>query len=193
MDNMIERADLFCESAPAIRKDALISDCGQYRYWLTRSWDAGAYLLPIIMLNPSTADADNDDPTIRRCMAFARRERFGGIRVVNLFAYRATAPEAMKGATDPFGPEGSLWIERVLHRAVEGQYPVLAAWGAHGTYQDRDAVVKAMARRRGAKLACLGATKDGHPRHPLYVKGDQPFVPLDASLSPSPAPAGERL
>ena len=184
MDSAPQVADLFLEAGPAVHKDALISDCGQYRYWLTRSWDAGAYLLPIIMLNPSTADADNDDPTIRRCMAFAKRERFGGIRVVNLFAFRATAPEAMKAAADPFGPEGSAWIERTLQLAADGGYPVLAAWGAHGSHRDRAGSVVLSAKGWGAELVCLGTTKDGHPRHPLYVKGDQPFVPLPPLETP---------
>uniref|UniRef100_UPI0035C9B487 DUF1643 domain-containing protein n=1 Tax=uncultured Sphingomonas sp. TaxID=158754 RepID=UPI0035C9B487 len=174
--------DLFSDAAPRVHKDALISDCGQYRYWLTRSWDLGAYLLPIIMLNPSTADAVDDDRTIGRCMEFARREGFGGIRVVNLFAYRATAPEAMKAAADPVGPEGAAWINRTLHFAAEGGYPVLAAWGAHGSYRDRAAAVAISAKAWGAELVCLGTTKDGHPRHPLYVRGDQPFLPLSPHL-----------
>jgi len=156
-------------------KDALISPCGQYRYWLTRRWNEAKPLLPFIMLNPSTADADNDDPTIRRCISFADRDGFGGIAVINLFAFRATSPTDMKAAADPVGPDNDYWLIRVLKSAVEQDKPVLAAWGAHGGFRARDNYVRGMAELHGAKLVCLGATKDGHPRHPLYVKGDQPF------------------
>jgi hypothetical protein len=136
------------------------------------------FLLPFIMLNPSTADASIDDPTIGRCMSFARREGYGGISVVNLFAFRATSPEDMKAADDPFGPEGSEYIERTLNAGAITGVPIVAAWGTHGGYRGRDEAVVLSARGWGANLVCLGTTKEGHPRHPLYVKGDQPFVPF---------------
>lgn len=158
------------------QKDAQISVCGQYRYWLTRQWGVSALLLPIIMLNPSKADADIDDPTIRRCMSFARREGFGGISVVNLFSFRATSPADMKATADPIGPRGSEAIERVLQSASIVGVPVLAAWGTHGSFRSRDEAVKLSAKGWGTKLVCLGTTKDGHPKHPLYVPGDAPFL-----------------
>ena len=161
-----------------IQRGASISDCGRYRYSLTRKWELGAYSLPIIMLNPSTADADVDDPTIRRCMAFARREGFGGIRVMNLFAFRATSPADMKASDDPIGPNCSTHLEDILAIAAEAELPVLAAWGTHGSFRGRDEAVKISAKGWGTKLVCLGTTKDGHPKHPLYVAGDQPFVPF---------------
>lgn len=161
-----------------IEKSAFISDCGLYRYGLERRWDRGAQMLPIIMLNPSTADADLDDPTIRRCMSFARREGFGGIAVGNLFAFRATSPEAMISAADPFGPLGSMAVEELLSGAASAGVPVLAAWGAHGAHRGRAKMVMHSAKGYGAKLVCLGTTKAGHPRHPLYVRADQPFVPF---------------
>lgn len=157
------------------QSSAIISPCSKYRYQLTRRWDAGAFLLPIIMLNPSTADAELDDPTIRRCMSFAKRDRFGGIRVMNLFAYRATSPEDMKAATDPIGPECSTHLERMLASAADNHVPVLAAWGANGDFMGRAEMVMLSAKGRGVRMACLGTTKQGHPRHPLYVRGDQPF------------------
>lgn len=163
---------------PAVVKDALISPCGLYRYWLTRVWNPGARKLPIIMLNPSTADAAIDDPTIGRCMSFARREGFGGIRVVNLFSFRATSPDDMKAADDPIGPDGSAHIEDVLRVSVAAGIPVLCAWGAHGGYGNRDKAVLLSAEGWGADMVCLGTTKEGHPRHPLYVRGDQPFEPF---------------
>lgn len=161
-----------------IQRGADISDCGRYRYSLTRQWDQRCDTLPIIMLNPSTADADVDDPTIRRCMSFARREGFGGIRVVNLFAFRATSPDDMMAAVDPFGPHGSHAIEETLRDAARVNTPALAAWGSLGGHRQRDDSVKCSAKGWGAKLVCLGTTNAGHPRHPLYVRGDQPFVPF---------------
>lgn len=174
-------ADLFGQ---AVVSDAVISPCGRYRYMLSRTWDTGAHPLPIIMLNPSTADASIDDPTIRRCMAFARRDGFGGILVANLFAFRSPSPEAMKDEPDPYGPEGSTYIESVLHNAAEHHVPVLAAWGVHGAHLDRAKMVMISALGHGTRMACLGTTKDGHPRHPLYVKGDQPLEPY--RLEPNP-------
>lgn len=162
-----------------ILKDALISPCGQYRYWLTRRWSLLQEPLLIVMLNPSTADAENDDPTIRRCMTFARREGFGGIRVMNLFAFRATSPEVMKAADAPIGTDNGRHLSGALARAADTNTPVLAAWGAHGSFRDRARMAAISAKGHGAKLVCLGVTKDGHPRHPLYVRADQPFIALE--------------
>ncbi len=128
------------------------------------------------MLNPSTADAEVDDPTIRRCISFAKREGFGGITVLNLFAYRATSPDDMMAVADPIGPECSIYIEAVMASAAEMGLPVLAAWGANGDFLGRAEMVCLSAKGHGARLVCLGTTKLGHPRHPLYVRGDQPFV-----------------
>jgi hypothetical protein len=158
-----------------VQSDALISPCGQYRYWLARQWDADKPRLGIIMLNPSTADASLDDPTIRRCVSFARREDFGGIQVMNLFAFRATSPDDMRAAANPVGPANDQWISAALRSSAASKRPILAAWGAHGDFRARANYVTGMARLHGATLVSLGTTKDGHPRHPLYVKGDQPF------------------
>ena len=168
-------SDLLTQSA------ASVSDCGAYRYWLARQWTDGAARLPIIMLNPSTADAENDDPTIRRCMAFARREGFGGIHVFNLFAFRATSPDDMKATDDPVGPLNDHWIGQALQSAAIMRVPILAAWGTHGEHRSRANYVRGMAHLRGAELVCLGVTAAGHPRHPLYVKGDQPLIAWPAA------------
>lgn len=127
------------------------------------------------MLNPSTADANLDDPTIRRCVSFAQREGYGGIIVMNLFAFRATSPDDMKGANDPFGDECGYHLDTLFEYANEYRTPILAAWGAHGGYRQRDMAINATAKGWGTPLVCLGKTAAGHPRHPLYVKGDQPF------------------
>lgn len=159
-----------------ITRAADISACGRYRYSLSRVW-APAFIppLPIIMLNPSTADAAIDDPTIKRCMAFAGREGFGGCRVFNLFAFRATKPADMRAADDPVGPQNDETLRAMLAEAAGLKLPVLAAWGAHGGHLGRDAIVMDMAFAAGVRVVSLGRTVQRHPRHPLYVKGDQPF------------------
>lgn len=160
----------------AVAKAALISDCGLYRYTLSRQWDGDMPSLPIIMLNPSTADADNDDPTIKRCISFGKREGFGGIRVFNLFAYRATSPADMKAMSDPIGPMNAEYLWLVLRQSGLEGTPVLCAWGTHGAHRRQDRAVRVMAQKAGARLVCLGMTKDGHPKHPLYVLRDAAFV-----------------
>jgi hypothetical protein len=150
---------------------AIISDDGRYRYLLTREWTQGAPKLTFVMLNPSTADAREDDPTIRRCIGFAKREGFGGIRVVNLYAFRATDPKIMLREIDPVGPANDTHITGAcLDRHV------IAAWGANAAPHRVKEVLRILDRAR-ARLFSLGVTSSGAPRHPLYVKGDQPFVP----------------
>lgn len=154
-------------------KDAWISDCGQYRYTLTRRWDHGP-MAWWVMLNPSTADAMLDDPTIRRCASFSRREGAGAMTVVNLYALRATDPADLARHREPRG-EGNLdLLVGVSYKAREGEL-VVVAWGAHPMAEKGSGNVNKMFAAAGAK--CLGRTKAGHPRHPLYVKGDQPLVP----------------
>jgi hypothetical protein len=137
---------------------------GDYRYWLTRRWGEGP-LWPVVMLNPSTADAAVDDPTIRRCQAFARREGRGGIAVLNLYAYRATDPRELTRTVDPVGPFNDAMLS-VMFRVATG--PVLVAWGARAL---PDRVERLRSLAGDAALVCLGKTKAGHPRHPLYVEG----------------------
>lgn len=138
---------------------------GRYRYLLWRRW-AEADSLLFIMLNPSTADAAQDDPTIRRCIGFARRWGFGGVEVVNLFAWRATLPRELAKARDPVGPHN----DRAISLAVARSRAVIAAWGVHGALGDRDAQVAQLLA--ATRLRCLGLTRDGAPRHPLYVAGN---------------------
>ena len=145
-----------------------ISPCGLYRYTLRRTWASGPECA-FIMLNPSTADADNDDPTIRRCISFAKREGCGALLVVNLFAFRATDPAEMARAADPVGPDN----DRVLDEALKTDFAI-AAWGAHPMAQKKGKLLAAQ-----YYLDCLGKTKSGAPRHPLYVKGDAPMIPFN--------------
>lgn len=156
-------------------KTAEISECGLYRYHVGRSWDASLPSLTFVMLNPSTADAELDDPTIRRCIGFAKREDMGAIHVVNLFAYRATNPANLPTDGGRVGPDNEKYLHGRLVAARDGMTKIVCAWGAH-PLADRSAIFfKQYARAQGVDLYCLGHTKDGHPRHPLYVKGDQPL------------------
>jgi len=139
---------------------------GEYRYRLWRVWDFDMPLLGWVMLNPSTADADEDDPTVRKCIGFARRWGWGGIMVTNLFALRATDPRELKLHSNPVGPLNDAFL------VAEGQAcPItIAAWGTRGTFQGRDKAVRGILQTAGAPpLESLRCTKGGHPGHPLYV------------------------
>lgn len=156
-----------------VSADATVSPCGGYRYSLTRTWQPSLPSVLWIMLNPSTADAEQDDPTLRRCQHFAHAWGYGGIYVVNLFALRSPDPRALRMHYDPVGPGNDLTIASMLRSATVGR--VLAAWGAHGSLRHRDATVIGMARRA---LYALGLTKDGMPKHPLARGRER--VPDDA-------------
>ncbi len=140
---------------------ARFSDCRRYRYTLWRTWSGNPGYVMFVGLNPSTADEVRDDPTVRRCIGFAKSWGFGAMCMTNLFAFRATKPEAMKAAKDPVGPENDRHLRRVARKASL----VVAAWGVHGTYLGREAVV----RGKLPRLHCLGLTRDGLPKHPLYL------------------------
>jgi len=160
---------------PTITKGAILSDDGLYRYKLNREWAPSLQKMVWIMLNPSTADAEVDDPTIRRCMGFAKREGCGGIEVINLYALRATNPKELRTHSDPEGPDNLETWEQVLS-GHSG--PVVAGWGASspGHLPGSRAAMWWLSQPMGAQ--CVGVTKQGHPRHPLYVKGDAPLIPF---------------
>jgi hypothetical protein len=147
-------------------KGAIIDETGKYRYQLWRIWDEAKPLAVFIMLNPSTADAEEDDPTIRRCMNYARSWGYGGIKVVNLFAYRATDPKELTNVIDPVGIENNKYITM----AVKEAGIVVAAWGTKGDYLSRQSHL--MELKLLPNLHYLGLTKDGYPKHPLYLKAD---------------------
>ena len=142
---------------------ALFDDSGRYRYRLGRRWADGGPAIAFVMLNPSTADAERDDPTIRRCAGFARAWGFAGMEVVNLFALRATDPARLRRARDPVGPGN----DRHIAAAAGGADVVLLAWGNCGALRGRDRQVVALLA--GLRPACLGVTQSGQPRHPLYL------------------------
>ncbi len=147
---------------------ATFSVCGLYRYCLWRRIGPGARLVVWIMLNPSTADALADDPTIRRCLAFSKKWGFARVEIVNLFAFRATDPRDMKAAFDPMGPDNNMSIILAASRAEL----VVAAWGVHGDHLGRAQTMAAGIANEGTNLHALGTTKDGHPKHPLYLRAD---------------------
>ena len=161
-------------------RGATLSLDGVYRYRLSRCWGNGPKAT-FIMLNPSTADAMQDDPTIRRCIGFARAWGMGGLYVGNLFAYRATKPEAMLAAPDPVGPENRDHLEWLCYRAAKNGGVVVCAWGAHGGYMEQDKTFLGWMDGLAIQPMCLGATKGGAPRHPLYVAGATPLVPYGAA------------
>jgi hypothetical protein len=144
-----------------------------YRYMLRRTWDELGWVLVVVMLNPSTADEDNDDPTIRRCISFAKREGYGGIVVVNLYAYRATDPEDLKRVGWLEGAQNDVLLPYVLEVQRRAGERVLVAWGARA---QPERVAKFREQAHGLELVSLGETRDGAPRHPLYVRRDAPMV-----------------
>lgn len=123
-----------------------------------------------IGLNPSTADEVNDDPTIRRCIAFAKSWGYGSLCMTNLFAFQATKPDDMKAAADPVGPDN----DRHLIELARGAGVVIAAWGANGTHLGRNVIVRSMI----PNLHCLKKTSAGHPGHPLYLRADLKPIPF---------------
>jgi len=152
-----------------VHSGAELSLCGTYRYALTRAWAHGGpdSSVCFIMLNPSTADAGQDDPTIRRCIGFAKSWGYASLEVVNLFAYRATDPSELGGATDPVGPEN----DRHIRRAVAVARLVVAAWGAEPLAASRSSVVELLVTA-SSDIHALALTKNGSPKHPLYLRAD---------------------
>ena len=150
--------------------DAVISDDGIYRYRLQRIWDGGLgpWVL-FIMLNPSTADAFDDDPTIRRCIGFAKSWGFGGMLVCNLFALRSTSPKSLYESADPLGSLNNAYIgdaTRYTRRTI-------CAWGAHGSFCGAG---EKMLSSLEAPY-CFGVTKNKQPKHPLYLRRDAEALP----------------
>lgn len=160
--------DLFLE------RDAVISDCKQYRYLLRRTWDHDRIRALFVMLNPSTADAEVDDATIRSCIRLCRDWGFGSFEVINLFGWRATDPKNLEAAADPIGTQN----EDIAINAIERCDVSICAWGAHKMADrfGRAAEMKSMITSRRPTAFCLGTTKHGAPKHPLYIKTGTPLV-----------------
>jgi len=144
---------------------AVYSPCEAYRYLLTRVWVQDGRKALFVMLNPSTATEYQNDPTVERCERRARALGFGAFRVCNIFAFRATDPRVMRARSDPVGQgndaailESCAWADRII-----------CAWGAHGAHLGRGPEVERLLRETGKPLFHLGLTRNGHPKHPLYI------------------------
>jgi len=160
-------------------KTAIISECGKFRYHLTRTWDETLRPLPFIMLNPSTADADKDDPTIRKCIGFAERLGFGGIEVFNLYAYRATSPKELKNHGYQEGPlNDSIMTRRLEELKLHERGYVICAWGANARGLSKPQHVRSHLSMAGARLRALRLLPDGTPEHPLMLPYSCAPVPL---------------
>jgi hypothetical protein len=153
-------------SADGTQGNARFSDCRRYRYALSRVWCAESPTVLFLMLNPSTADAEKFDPTVRRCFGYAKTWGYGVMRVANLFAYRATKPkdliEAHRSGVDVIGPEN----DEAIRSAAKMSDLILCAWGAKAFSAPRAQAVEAILAEY--PLHCLRETQLGQPVHPLY-------------------------
>lgn len=149
-------------------KSADFSPCRNYRYTLWRWWDESKPYVMFIGLNPSTADEIEDDPTIRRCVNFAKSWGYGGFCMTNLFAIRATKPKTMLAHNQPIGFDNDKWIDSIAKNAGI----IIAAWGAHGGHINRDKEIMA----RFENLKCFEILKSGKPKHPLFVKSNKTLL-----------------
>ena len=155
------------------RKDdgALFSKDRVYRYVLWRTWNPLRPFCMFIGLNPSTADETTNDPTVRRCIGYARDWDYGGLIMTNIFALRATDPRVMKSHPNPVGPKNDMYLRTLSSEA----FVVIAAWGIHGYHLCRgEEVINLL----GNKLYCLGTTEKGHPKHPLYLRKNLKPIPF---------------
>lgn len=161
-----------------MERTAKISSCETYRYLLSRKWSY-APQATFIMLNPSTADGRLNDPTVKKCIGFARRWGMGGLMIVNLFAYRDSKPEKMLQADDPVGPDNASSISWACERAAENEGLVICAWGANGRYMDQDETVVGWLEMLTIKPKCLRLTQGGAPEHPLFVPYETTPIPYN--------------
>ena len=181
---------------------AMFSPCRSYRYSLWRTWDSQKPIVVFIGLNPSTADETVNDPTMRRCIGFARLWGYGGMVVVNLFAYCATKPTVLRHVADPVGKDTDSWIYTLCQyvaRQVGGEHnsldceeagqthgsekshyesvsaKVILCWGNQGCLKGRDRTLLTLITPIITPY-CLAMTKQGYPAHPLYLR--KTLVPI---------------
>jgi len=158
------------EKYSPMTKEALISECGDYRYKLSRVWDQSKSSVMFIMLNPSTADAEKDDRTITRCINFAKSWGYGGIMVGNLYAYRATSPEKLSRVCDPLGPDNLICLRSMAPKSAK----IICAWGHKHIVDVLEKKFKVIESLRilleKRRIYYLELSKNGVPKHPLYLK-----------------------
>jgi len=169
----LNQGDLFSKTATG----ALFSPCGEYRYTLWRQWDDGPTLLAVL-LNPSTADATVNDPTVARVEKRARSLGYSRLVVCNIFAYKATDPFAVKAQNNPVGLDNDWHILEQAGLASK----VMVGWGNHGDHLNRGKEVARLLRNAGIAPVCLGSTAGGQPLHPLYVSLSTPLQPWEGGL-----------
>lgn len=154
-----------------MEKSAILSADRKYRYVLTRIWDETKPTVVFIGLNPSTADEEADDKTIRKCIGYAKRWGYGKLIMANLFAFRSTDPSLLKRVEDPVGPDNDSYIQK----CVSESNLVIACWGNHGKLLNRDKVLMDSL----PNLVCLKRNKNRTPHHPLYLSKDITPVPYN--------------
>lgn len=147
-----------------MKKDAILSEDRKYRYVLSRIWDERKPKVMIIGLNPSTADETEDDPTLGRCVDFADSWGYGGVYMLNLFAFRATKPKDMFNASEPIGEENDTYLKNYANKVDK----IVCAWGNDGKYQGRSSEI----RNNFNNLFYLKMNQTGEPAHPLYLKSE---------------------
>ena len=169
-------------SMEMVRSDAVFSDCGRYRYRLDRIWDLERPILPWVLLNGSTAGSVHNDPTVRRVIGFTWKWRYGGLRLVNLYAAMATNPRDLLAMDENVGPRNRFHVRKAVRDAWRHarnlsdtpELPVIVGWGNHGARGGQDRQILDWISSTGVRvrLQCLGVTGRGCPRHPLYCAAD---------------------
>lgn len=159
-----------------LKSTAYFSKDRVYRYQLIRRWSKSGPLLPIVMLNPSIANEEILDPTITRCVQYAKREGFSGLVVGNLYALVSTFPVAIKKHDNPIGNLNYKALAKIAKYAASRNIPVLCAWGTLGSIRNGDVVAKHIFKKYSVNMVCLGINADGSPKHPLYQRKDQEFL-----------------
>lgn len=160
-----------------LQNDCTFSPCRSYRYTWSRSLGQDGPPCLFIMLNPSIADEQIVDPTVRKDIGYATRWGHGRLIICNLFAWCATKPKDMLAASDPIGPDNDRHILREAAHVIDCGGIVIAAWGNDGAHRGRSRIVLAMLAAHGIPLHALKINGNGEPAHPLYLRGDlQPRV-----------------
>lgn len=155
-----------------IKKDAYIDESGQYRYWLLRQWKQNSdNFINFVMLNPSKADAKNDDPTVRCCIRFAKNFKFDGMYITNLFAFITKDPNELKKQSEPIGKENNKYLREKANISNK----VVIAWSNHGSFMNRDKEVISILNQEKT-IYCLGKNRPGQPTHPSRLKSNAKLI-----------------
>lgn len=179
-------ADLLFETSDDV--GAVFSPCRKYRYLLRRRWSPGNNVATFCMLNPSQADDTNNDPTILRCIGFAKRWNYNALLVVNLFAFISTDPKKLLMQRDPIGPDNNRHIQEAVDSAAAFSNVFVCAWGGFNGISWR--VTAVLEILKGRELSALQISKDGNPYHPLYVPGNAKLLEFPPKGTATKAPNG---